>query len=169
MGDPKKTRRKYITPKHPWRMERIERERALAKKYGLKNRKEIWKMETVLRKYRRQARRLLALKTEQAKTEERQLLDRLQRLNVLKKGSTLDDVLALTIDDVMERRLESLVFKKGLANTPRQARQFITHGHILVNGRKITSPSHLVSSEEEKKITFSDHSSVKAVAKGKEA
>jgi small subunit ribosomal protein S4 len=169
LGDPKKTRRKYITPKHPWRLDRIEGERALAKKYGLKNRREIWKMETVLRKYRRQARRLLALKTEQAKIEEKRLLDRLQRLNLLKKGSTLDDVLALTIDDIMERRLESLVFKKGLANTHKQARQFIVHGHISVGGKKITSPSHLVSSEEEKKITFSDHSRIKVAAKGKEA
>jgi small subunit ribosomal protein S4 len=81
-------------------------------------------------------------------------LDKLINLNILKKGATLDDVLALTIKDILERRLQTLVYKKGLANTPGHARQLISHGHIAIKGSKVTSPSYLVKKSEEKKIQF---------------
>jgi len=69
-------------------------------------------------------------------------------------------VLGLTINDVLDRRLETVVFKKGFARTCKQARQFILHGHVLVGGKKLTSPSHLVTVDEEARIEFMPTSSL---------
>lgn len=152
MGDPKKQRRSYSKPRQLWQMERIEREKKLVKKYGLKNGKELWKVESLLRTFRRRARKLLTLKTEQAEIEKKQLLDRLSTLNVLKKSAGIDDVLVMKIEDILERRLQTIVQRTGLANTPKQARQFIVHGLITIGGNRVTSPSYLVKRDEEKDI-----------------
>ena len=77
MGDPKLSRRKYDTPSHPWQGTRIKEENELIKKYGLKNKRELWKVQTALRNYRRQGRNLLArlrLGDEQAQKERKNLL-----------------------------------------------------------------------------------------------
>ena len=57
-----------------------------------------------------------------------------------------------------ERRLQTIVVKKGLARSVRQARQFITHGHIIIGENKITAPNYMVNSDEELMITFSQNS-----------
>ena len=77
MGHPRKSRKKYDTPSHPWNADRIKLENKLVKKYGLKTKKEIWKAETMVKKYRRDARELLGLSREQTKTEREQLLGNL--------------------------------------------------------------------------------------------
>ena len=74
MGDPKKQRKKYETPRHPWRKERIDRDKLILKEFGLKNRREILKMEHILRRFRKQAKNLKALDTEQSKKEQKQQL-----------------------------------------------------------------------------------------------
>ena len=158
MGDPKRQRKMYETPSHPWIKERIEREKVLVQKYALKNKKELWKHETQLRNFRRRARRLLAARGKQAEVEREQLLQRLKRLGILPENAHLDDVLSLVIEDILERRLQTIVFKRGLARTPRQARQLIVHGHIEVNGQLIRSPSYLVLKEEEETITYTKNS-----------
>mgnify|MGYP000424446651 CR=1 FL=1 len=156
MGDPKFPRKKYETPSHPWEAERIGREKEILHKYGLKNKREIWKAETFLRRIREQARRLLAMAgEEQAEKEKEKLLKRLAKLGILPENASLDDVLALTIEDILARRLQTLVYLHGLAKTPKQARQFIVHGHIAVDGRKVRVPSYLVEKEEEDKISYS--------------
>ncbi len=160
MGDPRKLKKKYEKPRSPWRADKIEEERSITRAYGLKNKKELWRAQTLLRNFRGQARRLLALKTEQAKKEEKQLLQRLRRMGLLKENATLD-VLALKVNDLLERRLETLVFKKGLASTPNQARQFIVHGHIAIGGQKVTAPSYLVKQDEENAISYVEGSTVK--------
>ncbi|ADG13367.1 ribosomal protein S4 [Methanocaldococcus infernus ME] len=156
MGDPRRRfPKKYETPNHPWIKERIEREKELCRKYGLRRKREVWKAETILRKYRRQARRLISDTTEQGAKEAQQLFNVLRRYGILRKDNpTLDDVLALTVEDILERRLQTLVFRKGLARTPRQARQLIVHGHIAINGRRVTVPSYLVTVEEEDSIDY---------------
>jgi small subunit ribosomal protein S4 len=169
MGDPRAIKKKFDKPKHPWKSDRLEEERRILKEYGLKNKRELWRVETTLRNYRRQARSLLAKMTEQAKVEERQLLDKLGRLNVVKDDATLDDVLALKIEDLLDRRLQSMVYKKGLANTQKQARQFIVHGHITVAGKKVTAPSYIVKKDEEDKIAYADKTTVNAQVVAKEA
>jgi len=152
MGDPRKQRKSYDTPSHPWRKDRIEKEKELVRKYGLKNKKDIWKAESKLRQIRRIARNLLSSHGEQAKKEEAQLMSKLQKLGLLKGEADLDSVLGLTIEDILERRLQSLVHRKGLARSPKQARQLVVHGHIRVGGRRIKSPSYLVPVEQEETI-----------------
>ncbi len=152
MGDSRKIAKKYSTPRHPWQAERIEEERGIMKEYGLKNKREIWKAESILRRIRRQARKTLAASSDQAMKAKEELLGRLVRLKVVKSDASSDDVLALKTKDLLDRRLQTLVFRKGLANTVKHARQLIVHGHIAVGGRKMTSPGHLVGVAEEEVI-----------------
>ena len=161
MGKPKFSRKKYETPSHPWQEDRIKEENELIKKYGLKNKKEIWKAETRLRRYRGQARSLLAKITtgdEQSKKESQQLLLHLSRMNILPPNSTLDDVLTLNTEAILSRRLQTLTYLKGLANTPRQARQLIAHAHIAIGGRKVTIPGYMVTKDEESNISYVEKS-----------
>jgi len=160
MGTPKKLRKKYSTPVHPWKAEDIESERELLKEYSLGNKKELWKMKSILKKYKNLAKELIAVKTEQGEKEKQQMMDKLQRWGLIGAESELDDVLGLQIKDILERRLQSLVFRKGLARSMKQARQFITHRHIMIDDKKLTFPSAIVSWEDEEKIKFDGHSSL---------
>ena len=158
MGDPRKPRKKYSTPKHPWEKERIEREKELLKKYGLKNKKELWKVESFQRKFTDRAKRSIVATGEHMQKEKEQLLQVLQKLGIMQKTSKLDDVLEITPESFLNRRLQTIVHEKGLGRTINQARQFITHGHIAIDGKKITSPSYYVPVVSESKITFSNSS-----------
>jgi small subunit ribosomal protein S4 len=144
MGDPRTSRRKYQKPSHPWQEERIKNEDEYVRKYGLKNKKEFWKAESFLRDQRGQARNYLPLvlrDDEQGIKEADQLLDTLLRPGILGADANLDDVLALDVDALLSRRLQTVTYLKGLANTPTQARQFISHGHIAVNGQRVPRPA----------------------------
>jgi len=153
MGEPRRIRKKYATPRHLWHRARLDEEKELKKEYGCKNMREIWRMRAILRKFRNQARKLIGITGKQAEREKDELIGKLHRLGLLEEGKdSLDDVLALTLKNLMERRLQTIVFRKGIARTLREARQLITHGHIYVNGRKVTSPNYLVLKEEENKI-----------------
>jgi len=157
MGNPKFPRKRYTTPLHPWKEDRIKSERELLKKYGLKNHKEVWKAKTGLGKYRHKARGLLArmgAKDPQVKKESEQLLLHLTRIGVLPAGSSLDDVLALETESVLSRRLQTLVYLKGLSTTPDHSRQLINHGHIAIDNKKVTIPGYTVTKDEENKIGY---------------
>ncbi len=160
MGKPKFSRKKYETPSHPWQGDRIKEENELIKKYGLKNKREIWKAQTTLKGYRSQARTLSAKISSdpQAKKESDQLLMRLTRINILPAKSTLDDVLALETESILSRRLQTLTYLKGLASTPTQARQLISHGHIAIGGRKVDVPGYMVTKDEESEISYTTKS-----------
>ena len=154
MGSPQFSRKLYETPKKPYDSVRLKMESEIKSAYGLKSKREIWKAHTTLRNYRQQARRLLALHTDQGMKESKEIIEKLKRLNILKEGATLDDILGLKVEDFLERRLQTVVYKRGMANTQKQARQFIIHGNIAVNGRKITSPSYVVTTGETEKIEY---------------
>ena len=154
MGDPKKSRRKWVSPGHPWVKERLQRELELIGKYGLRNKRELWIAEAVVREFRMRARSLLALPEPERSQAAKSLIDRLYRLGLVNKDAVLDDVLGLTVENVLERRLQTIVFRKGLAKTIHQARQLIVHGHIAINGRRVTSPGYLVPRDEEDKISY---------------
>lgn len=164
MGDPKKRRKKFAKPHHPWLKERIDEERKLIADYGFKNKREVWKMGSILRNFSNQAKKLIALKTPQAEKEKKQLLHKLQTLGLVEKTANLEDILGLSLRDLFERRLQTIVFRKGLARSVNQARQFITHGHITVGANKITVPSYLVSKKEEETIAFSPSSGLADVS-----
>ena len=157
----RKLKNQVRKPRRPWDKERIEQEKKILKSYGLRRKKEIWKTESILRAFRRRARNLAAKKNEM---EEKKLLDRLQKLGVFEKRATLTDVLGLTAENLLERRLQTIVFRKGFANTLKHSRQLITHGHILINDKKIIYPGFLVSKELESNI-----STKITIQKGKEA
>ncbi|MCD6477455.1 MAG: 30S ribosomal protein S4 [Candidatus Aenigmarchaeota archaeon] len=150
MGDPKKQRKKYETPLRPWDKKIIQEEAEILRKYGLRRKREIYRAESILRNFRRQARRLAA---EMNEDEKKKLIGKLNRLGFVEKNATLDDILSLTLEDVLNRRLQTIVFKKSLANTIKQARQFIVHGHVKVGDRKIRWPSFIVPKELENEIS----------------
>jgi len=102
MGDPPKLRNKYERPKRLWDPGRLEDEKALKKAYGLKNMRELWVMRTTLKKYNREARRLLSLTEEERKKDADKILARLQRMGILKAGASLDDILSLTVKDILD-------------------------------------------------------------------
>ncbi len=157
MSSQKFPRKQYETPMHPWKESRIKTEREMIKKYGLKNHKEVWKAKTYLGKHREQARELLAkVQTGdvQSKKESNQLLIHLSRMSILPANSSLDDVLALDTECILGRRLQTLTYLKGFSSTPNQARQLITHGHILVGDRKVTIPGYMITKEEESEIGY---------------
>ncbi|MFX1452051.1 MAG: 30S ribosomal protein S4 [Promethearchaeota archaeon] len=159
MGDPKKHRRKYSKPRNKWQKERIEKELTLLGKYGLRNKKEIWILQTMLSKFRGRARELLSLSEEEMEIGIKELSGRLHKMGLLPENAKIDDILRLTIEDILERRLQTMVFNLGLAMTIYHARQLITHGHISIGGRRTTSPGHLCSRIEEKNINYSPNSS----------
>jgi small subunit ribosomal protein S4 len=145
----KRTRRKYDKPTHPWEKDRMDAEDRFLRQFGLKRKREIWRAETILRNFRRQARKLLAESGPQAELETKQLLGRLHKLGLVGEGASLDDVLGLTVERILERYLQTVVHRKGLARTPKHARQLILHGHVSIGGRKVDVPSYLVAVEEE--------------------
>jgi len=160
MGDPKKQRKKYETSRFPWRTDVLQGELKLLGQYGLRNKRELWRHKTMLSKFRGIARSLLGMPADERRKMERQLLDRLHRLGILPETSVLDDVLDLTLEEVLERRLQTLVFRKGLSKSVYQARQLITHGHIAIEGKRVSSPSYLVLRDEETKIAYAQLSSL---------
>jgi small subunit ribosomal protein S4 len=145
----KRQRKKYKTPTKPWDKQRIEKEAILLKNYGLKKKRELWRAETLLRKYRRMARNLAAVKD---KEKEKVLIKKLAELGLLNETATLDDVLGLTLENILDRRIQTVLFKKGLSNTIKEARQLIVHGNVMIGGRKMIYPSYVTSKEDENNI-----------------
>lgn len=161
MGDPKFPKKTYSTPRHPWEKERIDSEREILNKFGLKNKRELWKNMELLKDFRSQARDLQARmrsNDENAIKQFQLLIKRLNRYNIIGENATLDDVLSLTIEDILNRRLQTIVYKKNLARTPKQARQLITHGHITLDGRRVTVPGIIVEGHKESQIGYTEAS-----------
>ncbi len=159
MGDPKKPRAKFNPPRNPWRSDQLSQELYLLGTYGLRNKRELWRSQTYLSNIRKQARQLLAAPTDVQRREEPKLLGHLARQGLIQSSqNTLDDILSLTIENVLERRLQTLVWRRGLARTPYQARQLVTHGHIALNERRMNVPSYLVLTNEEGTLKFREGS-----------
>ena len=148
MGDIKKKKKKFRKPKKLFEKDRIETEDKIVLEYGLKNKREIWKADSVVSKMRRRAKALIP-----ATDEERdQFFKKLKGLGL--KVENTADVLALTEKDILDRRLQTIVYKKNLANTPKEARQLITHKKVAIDGKINNRPSIFVDSVSEKKISL---------------
>ena len=160
MGDIRKTRKKYQKPNHPWNKQRIDDERALSRDYGLTNKKELWKAETILKGFKDQIKSFPSMSEENREHQKTLLRARLNKLGLITQQTELGEVLGFTTEKILERRLQTIVHKKGLARSAKQARQFIIHEHILVNGKKVNAPSYLVLKDEEAAIEFSTRSSL---------
>jgi len=149
VGDPKRPRKSYSRPKNPWRSEQLAQELYLVGTYGLRNKRELWKTQGELSNVRKQARHLLAASVEVRAKEGKKLLDSLTRRGLVNEGVTLDDVLNLSVEDFLGRRLQTLIYKKGAAVSPLQSRQLIVHGHIKLGKRTIDIPGYHVTAAEE--------------------
>jgi small subunit ribosomal protein S4 len=159
MGDPRRLRKKLEGPRHPFNKTRLEEEMIYMGRYGLRNKKEIWKAQTKLRSFRARARASLALPENLREQERVTLVKKLYNLGIMMNEEGLtDEVLSLNIDQFLKRRLQSVVHNIGLSNTPYQARQMIIHGHISIGGIKVTSPSYHVKRGEEELIHYSPSS-----------
>ena len=132
MGDPKFSRKKATRPRNPWQRNLLKEELELVGKFGLRNKKELHRASTELSRIRNQARQLLAAPTEVRTSKESILLSSLVRKGIVTNDATLDNILALNVSNILERRLQTIILQKGLARTPHQSRQLITHGHISI-------------------------------------
>ncbi len=160
MGDPRKQHKTYQTPRHPWRKEQLEEELRLLGEYGLRNKRELRHHETQLSEIRGIARTLLGATEEQRARLESNYLKRMSRLGILPETASVDNILDLNVKDLMERRLQTVVYRTGLARTVHQARQFVNHGHIAIGGDIVSIPGYLVRKEEESRIAFHPSSAV---------
>ena len=159
MALPGNNTKRYETPNHPFQGERIAQEHGLVSQYGLKNKEELWRARSELRSYRREARRLLGQVAGDGESREgEEFVSRLRRLGILSEGDGLGDVLSLDETDLLERRLQTIVYRQGLANTAAQARQFVTHGHVVVGDHRIREPSYTVAVGEEDALSFDERS-----------
>ena len=157
MGDIKRQRRKYSRPSKPWEKERIVKEASLIKEYGFKNKKELWRMESLLKDFKERAKEFVRGTEEDIKGSQ-ELIRKLSSLGLVEADAKIDDVLGLNIKQLLDRRLQTIVYKKSLALSMKQARQLITHGAILVGEKAVTSPSYLVKREEEQLVIINPNS-----------
>ncbi len=153
MGDPRKLKKKYESPRKLWDSARIAEESGLIEEYGLKNTRELWKAKAELGKIRREARKLLS-KGEQGRAQAKQLMDKVVRLGLGTTATTLEDLLSLTLRDILERRLQTQVYKKGFAKSMAQSRQLVIHGFIAIEGKKVSVPGYVVPVSQEKLISY---------------
>ena len=137
-----------------WNLERIGADNKLLEEYGLKNMRELWKAQTQLSTLRSNVRDLLSGSLTNTDLLKEQMINRLSRYGIASPTATLDQLLDLDANAFLSRRLQSIVFKKGLAKTPKQARQLIVHGFISVGGRRVNRPSYLVSTADERQIGY---------------
>jgi small subunit ribosomal protein S4 len=152
MGDPRKAKKSYTRPRSIWTSDQISSELYIVGSYGLRNKKELWKAQTEIARIRNQARSLLSLPIEVRHEKEAKLLNYLSRLGLVTPSSTLDDILNLKIEDILERRLQTMVMKRSNLKSPYQARQIVVHGHVSIGNRKINLPGYLVKKDEELEI-----------------
>lgn len=141
-------KKKFSRPKKPFEKKRIEEENKLIKRYGLKNKREIWKTLAKVNYFRSRAKAL----AESAQEEQEVLLKKLKSIGL--NVNNLSDILGLRIEDLLERRLPTIITKQKLAKTPKQARQMVAHKNVFIDGKSVNSPSYLVHTDQEKKITI---------------
>merc|ERR1712227_520772 len=126
--------------------------------HGLRNKREVWRVKLAVAKVRKVARTLLTLEEKDPKRlfEGNALLRRLVRIGVLPEDQMkLDYVLGLKIENFLERRLQTQVFKLGLAKSIHHARVLIKQRHIRVRKQVVNVPSYVVRLDSPKHIDFS--------------
>jgi|SRR3989338_3371558 len=140
----------YSRPKKPFESQRMAEENKLLAKYGLKNKTEVWKSLAIVKYYRSRAKAL----ANSSQEEQAVLFSKLHSKGI--EVSSVTEVLALKIEDVLNRRITTVMVSLGLAKTPKQARQMIAHKRVLLNNRITSVPSLAVSKEDEKEIKLKE-------------
>lgn len=164
MGHPKFARPKTQTPAHPWKAARIEEEHALKEQFGLKKvggMREIWREKSALRRHRNQAMKLIG-RVDSSEghyaREKSNLVESMHRKGLLAEGSSIDDVLQISVEHMLSRRLQSVVYYRGLAPSMRAARNMIVHGHISIGQQRMTVPGYKILRIEEDSLKYSANS-----------
>ena len=142
----KRKHKLYSRPKRPFDKKRIEDEAKIKEEFGLKNKKEIWKADANVNLMRKRAKEMIHLN----QGEQKNFFDKLNKIGI--KVNSIADILSLNKEDYLKRRLQTIIFKKKLANTVKSARQLIVHKNVFVDGKIINSPSYIVPVELENKI-----------------
>ena len=147
----------FKKPRRPFEKERLDAELKIVGEFGLRNKRELWRVQMALSKIRNAARELLTLDMKDPKRifEGTALMRRMQRYGLLSEDQDkLDFVLALTPTEFLERRLQTLVFKLGLAKSMHHARVLIKQRHIRVGKQIVNVPSFMVKLDSQKHIDF---------------
>lgn len=158
VGEPRRFRKKYESPFKPWDRALLDEELRLIGKYGLKNKRELRRFASELRRFRDIARQSFALPEKKRREAISKVLSKLYRMGVLDGDASIDDILKLTVEDLLKRRLQTVVYEKGLAKTIYQARQLVVHGHIMIGDRVVDRPNKIVYRDEEDKIRINPRS-----------
>ena len=145
---------KFNRPKKLFDITRIKEEDVLVLKYGLKNKREIWKAKAKLDNIRRLAKKLLSASQE----EQNAFVEKLNKQGF--KVANVVDTLSLTEENILKRRLQTVLVDKGIATTPRGARQLIVHKHVKIDGKVVNIPSYRVFISEENKISLKEKKKV---------
>merc|ERR1712072_1439610 len=154
---PRSYTKTYKVPRRPFESARLDSELKVVGEYGLRNKREVWRVQLTLSKIRRAARQLLTLDEKDPKRlfEGNALIRRLVRVGVLDESRMkLDYVLALKVEDFLERRLQTCVYKLGLAKSIHHARVLIRQRHIRVGKQIVNVPSFIVRLDSQKHIDF---------------
>ena len=157
----KRKHKLYSRPKRPFDKPRIEEEAIIKEHFGLKNKKEIWRAEARIKEIREKAKKLISANPE----EQQALFKRLKKIGL--DVNSIADVLSLSKEDYLKRRIQTVLVNKKIATTPKSARQLIVHKKVLVNGNVVDSPSFIVPVDLENKISLKNK--VKNITKKIEA
>ena len=144
----KRKHKSYSRPKRPFDKDRLLEEAKIKTDFGLKNKQEIWKADARVKVMRGKAKELIGADA----NDQKALFDRLKKVGL--NVDSISDILALTKEDYLGRRLQTVLVTKGLVTTMRGARQLITHKKVLVDEKVIDSPSYIVSIDLENKISL---------------
>ncbi len=155
-------KKKYVKPRKAYEKARILEENKLMEKFGLKNKREIWKTLARINYFRSRAKALAKSSLEQQEI----LFGKLNNIGLDVKSTA--DVLALRIENLLERRLSTIVYKKGFASTPRQARQMIVHKKVLIGKNAVNAPGYIVSVHEENLISVNSKKQINSQFKVQE-
>ncbi len=150
-----------MSHKKRWDKQTIVDEAELVRNYALKNKKEIRRAELLLSKFKKIAKELNKDAETKNSDAAKNFVQKLKDKGFLSQDAqTLDEVLDISIRNILERRLSNIVYKLKLARTPKQARQFVVHRHVKVAENVVTAPSFLTSLAEEQMIAFNDISAL---------
>jgi small subunit ribosomal protein S4 len=153
LGDPHKPKKTFHRPRRIWTTDQLNSELYTLGAYGLRNKRELWKAESEIARIRNQARALLAVPTDLRRGKEVMLLSFLNRMGLVKESATLDDVLNLKIEDILERRLQTIVMRKIGSKSAIRARQVVSHCHVSIGNRTVNLPGYMVRTDEEQNIS----------------
>jgi small subunit ribosomal protein S4 len=162
MGEPRRQRKLREHPKKPYA--RLEEERGLLERHGLRRKRELRAVRFRLRRTKLQAKRLLAARASGALEhsphlvrEEREIIESLGRRSIiLPRTQGVEDILGLSEEDLLNQRLSGIVLQRRFARTIREARQMIVHGHVLIGTRRCTVPSYTPMIDELPEISIQE-------------